>query len=74
MVKLKFKKKCHGKQEWKETYLQGGKAIGEIVKPKKVKMSWFHHICECGFNIHDVEYTNEVIILTCRRCGKKVKK
>jgi hypothetical protein len=25
-------------------------------------------------NIHDVEYTNEVIILTCKRCGKKVKK
>jgi len=36
-------------------------------------MSWFHHICECGCNIHDVEYTNEVIILTCKRCGKKVK-
>jgi len=32
-------------------------------------MSWFHHICECGCNIHDVEYTNEGVILTCKNCG-----
>jgi hypothetical protein len=32
-------------------------------------MSWFHHICECGCNIHDVEYTNDGVILTCKNCG-----
>jgi len=37
-------------------------------------MSWFHHICDCGCNIQDVEYTNEGVILTCKKCGKQVKK
>ena len=32
------------------------------------KMSWFHNICECGCNIHDVKYNNEGVILTCKNC------
>ncbi len=57
------------------TYKQGYKTIVVFeVGDRKEKMSWFHHICDCGCNIHDVEYTNEGVILTCKRCGKKVKK
>ena len=41
----------------------GFAVIYEILLLKK------HHICECGCYIHDVDYTNEGVILTCKNCG-----